>query len=1260
MQASDLFIECRAAAKSAVSAYPSKGKTCASVLKHAVRLAQKQIKTAYRAVSQEKTGGKRQYSGEWIADNFYLLDDAAESALASLKHLRNITSSSHSGLPKYFLSFSSYIEKSGKCACTDGISAFLSAAEHTPDDRPDYSDLYSFRTLFICSCLCSLGKICAEMTSENRFDIYCGECGRYISMLRTVSVYNFEKSFENSAAEEYLRKDPSGCYGYMTESTKNFYRRQVISLAHKAGVSEADFASDILNRARTSKDERFRHVGAYLCPEPAHAAKSLYFILIAVTVLCAQIPLIFVSPIAVFLIFPLWEASKRIFDKVFAFFVKPSVIPSLKLEKIPDTDGVLTVITSKLDGSDGELFSKLEKIYLSNGTQNTFFGILGDLGDSETAESAKDEAIIENASDRISALNEKYGGGFFLFVRRRTYSPGEGKFTAHERKRGAVCGLCSLLCAKSDGGFIGNSALLPDSAQCRRIRYVLTIDADTNLPPDCVRRLAGYMLHPLNKPYIDEKKGTVKSGYGIMQPSVSADVSSAVRTPFSSAMCRGGGTEPYAFVRFETYQSIFGEGIFCGKGIFDKFAFEECINAPPKAFPNEKILSHDILEGERLRCAHLTDVRLTDGFPKNELSYLKRFHRWVRGDVQNLLFCGGYFKNAGGKTVINNLSALSKYKIFDNVRRSAVPIFSFLSLLCAAFLPPFSASLIFLASLLYIFYPLVSDFAGAVSALGFECAARRFFSKGALNGILTSFLGAVTEIGMLPASAQASLDAFLRSVWRMTVSHRKMLEWVTASESDRTSDGISAYISKNLAGAVCGAFIAVLSPYVVFRLLGYLWFFFPFAAYYSGKPRKIKNERISSAERSQTEEYAKKIHAYFENCVCAEDNFLPPDNISFCPKPNTAHRTSPTNIGLYLASLLASRDFGFIDSETLKRRTERTLSAVDRLEKYNGLLYNWYDTKTLEILRPAVISSVDCGNFTACLIAVKEGLKEYAGECPKLLGLIAKIEKTIDASALEKLYNRDRNLFMIEIYPQDSEKDRRDSCFDMLMSEARILSYTAIGLKKVPPEHFACLSRRLIKKNGRIGAASWTGTAFEYMMPSIFMPDIKGSLGYEALRFSLYMQKKRTAETLYGKIWGVSESCCAETENGDYRYRAFGVPELASKRGMEKELVISPYSSFLYMHIDFHGALENLEKQKKLGAYGKYGFYEAIDFNGAPGGGETVYCNMSHHMGMSLLSCANALFDGIFRQRFMSDRRMNSISELLEEKIPINGEISKK
>jgi cyclic beta-1,2-glucan synthetase len=767
--------------------------------------------------------------------------------------------------------------------------------------------------------------------------------------------------------------------------------------------------------------------------------------------------------------------------------------------------------------------------------------------------------------------------------------------------------------------------------------------------------MLGAMLHPANKPKIEN--GIVTEGYAIMQPRMDTTVESASKTLFSVMITGSGGIDIYASAAFDIYQTIYGEGIFCGKGIFDVSAFHTLLD---EAFPCDSVLSHDLLEGTRLRAAYLSDVSLTDSCPKNPLSYFGRLHRWIRGDVQAADFGGRYITDFHGKRVKNPITALSKYKLFDNIRRILTPISVVIALVCALFTPKPQTFIVFAAAFSYLLFPFVISFRAAAVNI-----ARRFYSF-VVQGIWRTFCITLYNIASLVYLSFISSDAVIRSFVRIKFTHKHTLEWVTASESDSIKlDGAVLYIVKMLSSVIAGLLFFIFSPYGIYKILGLLWIAFPLISYYSGHESKKaaftkSNRMLSDTHKETIKKYAADTWRYYNELVTEDENYLPPDNYQISPVETVAHRTSPTNIGLYMLSCLAAFDFAFIDAQTLKKRLTDTLSTIENLIKWNGHLYNWYDTLTLNVLGSPYISTVDSGNFITSLVTLKEGLRKVTCDenDEKFDDVIGSLDKLIAEADFKSLYCEKRDLFYIGY--DIVNKTYGSNCYDLFMSESRTTSYYAIARGDVPKRHWAKLGRTLITKDGYIGLISWTGTMFEYFMPPLLLPTYENSLLYEALNFAVRMQiENRCGES---RLWGKSESAYfAFDADMNYQYKAFGIQKLGLKVGLNLERVLSPYSSFLALGIRNKAALANLKRFEDFGMYGKYGFYEAADFTHTRvgNGNAVIHSFMAHHVGMSIIAAGNAYFDNIFNKRFMADPQMASAKELLQEKIPVDAVIYK-
>lgn len=1043
--------------------------------------------------------------------------------------------------------------------------------------------------------------------------------------LRSLEAADWEERYQTLSELEKTLASEDPLYRFCDSKTQNDVKGEILKLAKKHNLPERDAARLFAKKASEVKSH-------------AKGGRSFFLSLYAVSFLITA-SLFFVG-IPIFFLPLLWfgvfEVVKSIGEALLRRFLPSHPIPRLKLDKIPDSAKTLVVIPTLLTKEDSAPFEKLERFYLSNKDDNILFGLLFDLTDARSETTERDAALLSFAEEKISALNETYDRRFFLAVRKRSFSRSEKKYIGSERKRGALIDLVSFIYGEDDRFSLvsGNTDFIKSAA------YLVTLDADTNLYIGAVKEMVGAMLHPSNRPVIE--KGAVRSGYGILQPRIALTAESACASRFSRLLCGSGGIDPYTFATYDTYQNLFAEGIFCGKGIIDIAAFHTLI---PQAFSKESILSHDLLEGNLLRAGYLSDVVLTDSFPKDPLAFYQRAHRWYRGDVQALPYAFSSPYNALGKRYKNPVSKLGRYKVLDNLRRLLTPPFLLSALLFSLLAHAKAQTLIALAVAFTLTTPIV------LSLFRKDRGLFRRFHAGILSGLALRLANILFSLSSLAHHGILAADALTRSLFRMTVSRKHLLLWTTAAAADAKKRSGFAYVKSTFFGMAVGILLLTFAESAPLRLFALAFLLFPLFLAVLAKPFSKKPRPLSVQDKALLARYAFDHWSYYAKYVTAEENHLPPDNMQETPVRAVAHRTSPTNIGMYLLSCLAARDFGFIDSKELLSRTLKTLETLEKLPKKDGHLYNWYDTQNLSLLGEPFVSTVDSGNLTVSLLTLISGLSEYAEEEPALRRVIFRYRALIDGADFRSLYCEKRQLFYIA---KGADEPSPFSCYDLYMSESRSTSYYAVACGIVDKKHWEKLSRILIGERRYTGLASWSGTTFEYFMPHLFLPIVSGSLSEEALAFCVGCQKKEREKGMFG----ISESAYyAFDADMNYQYRANGNRTLALDAHAGKSRVLSPYSSFLMLAIAPRAALSNLEKLKAFGAYGEHGFYEAVDF--APADAQKDFAiiksYMAHHVGMSILSAANASFGNRFVKRFMKDARMASAKELLEERIPTDS-----
>ncbi|HPE94478.1 MAG TPA: glucoamylase family protein, partial [Bacillota bacterium] len=1005
-------------------------------------------------------------------------------------------------------------------------------------------------------------------------------------------------------------------YCRMDARTKSLIRDRISEKAKKTGMSVYDTAADIIKR---------RGLSSYgICSELFCKKRfPWYFILaFAAFLVLAVLSLLYTHYAAFLTLIPLLALSFRLSASALSSFLSPP--PVLRMEdEYAEKINTLVCITTLLTGNDGETFHSLEKYYCANRNCNCVFAVLADLPPCRFVDSPTDEAIVASARNEIERLNKRYGA-FALFIRRRTRAE-DNVYSGRERKRGAVEDLVLFMKRGENAFFVADG----DMERVKNASFILTLDSDTRLTTGSVAKILTAASHPYYAAQIEN--GVLVKGFGAFQPRMASSMESASKSAFAELCAGSGGLDVYESAAFSVFEATFGEGVFCGKGLINVDAYDALVTG---ALPEKQVLSHDIPEGALLHTFFLSDTVLTDSTPRTVLSFFRRAERWARGDIQNLFLFGKITSPCG------------RWAIIENALRVIAPVFSLFTIaLCAVLygigkISSGYAGLVYLFAVMPILLPPLVTLLASPSRI-YMIAFRRSFAHVMYSAAL-DFSRVVYELISFPMNAFVSASASVKALWRMTVSRKKLLEWVTASQYERAAgDTLGVYICGMLAPAVFGTLMFFITPGGIYRLSGALFFLFPiFACIISKKKKKQKRKPDIAAFRPQAE----RIYAFFANYVTQKTNYLPPDNVSIAPVKCVAMRTSPTNIGMYLLALAAAADFGLIDEKELAASVGNTFDTLDKLKRWNGHFYNWYDISSMSVIGGEYVSFVDSGNFVCSLIALAGALKTYGQN------ELSERAKNLAQCNFSVFYDKDRSLFALGC--DGATGKRSEICYDLYMSEARSASYVAVANCEVPAAHWNSLARTLLCDDGYIGMASWTGTAFEYFMPCLFLPVPENSFLSEALSFAYYQMRKHPAKR--GGIWGISECAFYAFDSAmNYQYRAFGIGALGLKHYTFDEPVVSPYSTYLMMSYSQNAAKRNFDKYRKLGMYGKYGFYESYDFslrrslNGTP-----VKCYMAHHMGMSLAALANFCFDDVFVRRFMNDIRMESARELLEERIP--------
>jgi len=1296
---------------------------------------------------------------------------------------------------------------------------------------------------------------------------------------------------KTSMTEALLRSDPADIYARMDFETRDRYRTAVETLNSGSDAGELAIIEAALDLAGAAPEQhRSRHVGYWLiddgrmrlerqlgCRIPVHerlrrlvlrhAGKTYALVLAAFMTMALVWPVMLIASTGAGLpaqiggvllsLLPATVLSIAILHWLIARLTQPRLLPMMDFRKgIPDDCPTCVAVPVILKRSEeiADIIERLEIRYLSNRDPMLRFVLLSDYADAPSEHLSQDESIRSELSGAVATLNARYaddegGSPFYLLHRPRLHNPSEDCWMGWERKRGKLAQFNALLLGGGAEAFDFHEG---EISRLQGTRFVITLDADTSLPPGAAARLVGTLAHPLNQAVIDPQSGKVVDGHAIVQPRVEILPLKGPVSLFCRLFAGDTAIDIYSRAVSDVYQDLFGTGTFVGKGIYDVAAFNASLKG---RVPENAVLSHDLFEGLYGRSALATNIVLYEEFPATYVEYALRLHRWMRGDWQLLPWLGRTVPTADGHRVANVLSGLDRWKIIDNLRRSLAAPALLLFFIGGWLVLPGSAWLwtafAILAPGAYLVGELQSILMGNT---------RRGFVGDLVYRLGERFGRWFLVIAFLVSDTLLSLDAIGRTLWRLATNGRHLLEWRSAaharslfgSSSSRgnawrmmwPSTAVALLLAVDLAIFKASALLPA-TPILI------LWMLAPEIAVWLGRPREFRQETLHHSDRLFLRRIARRTWLYFETFAGPEDNWLPPDNFQETPKSEIAHRTSPTNIGLFLVSAKAAHDFGFVGSSDFSVRVRNALDTTERLESYRGHILNWFDTRTLAPLEPRYVSTVDSGNLAVSLIALRKGcyeaadapaigeatweglrctvdllfeavrdlpgpdmsaVKQCQDEIERALGratgpgadwygtvklltsehcltldetIAACISASPDATerrlaevhawlerahhhiralsreaesflpwlaavaaapesmqnvarqlatilpssmpmieledhkkraaeVLEKaaadqslsvvdrewleatggvvengiaaqqalradllelalrcdamaygmdftfLYDDEARLFRIGYNVSTGQLDANH--YDLLATEARIASFFAIAKHDVPIEHWFSLGRPVTRLKNRPAVLSWNGSMFEYLMPPIFLPGQRDTLLGESEMAAVEFQRLYARER--GVPWGISESAFATTDaEGNYQYRAFGVPGLGLRRGLTDDLVIAPYASALALCCWPSAAVENLRHLHELGAVGVYGFHDAVDYTASrvtEGKAFNLVRNyMAHHHGMTMTAIANALNDDIFVRRALAGRRMQTVEQLLLERVPWDAPIEK-
>ncbi len=1256
------------------------------------------------------------------------------------------------------------------------------------------------------------------------------------------------------AFESILEQDPAKAYSRMDFDSREQYRKRVAEIARYAEGTESQVAAAALDMAqkaaeRQFSDERLRtrqmHIGYYLVDKGfadlsrragyrprlidrlrigvQRNADDFYIgsIEILTVVLIAVILLPLIPNYAIFggltvafllMLLPVTQGAVDLLNNIVTSIFKARALPKLDFsERIPQEYTTLVVVPTLLinEKQTRELVQELEVRFLANPDPNLHFALLTDLPDSITRPRENDtDPLVDLALQLIKELNARYvspkNGTFFLLHRHRIFNARQGVWMGWERKRGKLLDLNKFLVGAFDAFPVkaGNLDTL------KRVRYIITLDSDTQLPRGTANSMIGAMAHPLNQAIIDPEKRIVTDGYGILQPRVGVSVHSASRSRLAAIYSGQTGFDIYTRAISDTYQDLYGEGIFTGKGIYEVATLHAVLD---RRFPRNSLLSHDLIEGAYARAGLATDIEVIDDYPSHYSAYTRRKHRWVRGDWQIVQWLLSRVPDESGHYVRNPISTISRWKIFDNLRRSLVEPLTMILLVAGWLGLPGGALYWTLATLLLMFLP---TFVQLIFTTGRALASEQ---QGALREAFTGFVqGAfitLLNLTFLPHQTMLAIDAIVRSLVRRFITGQRLLEWETAAEAEgpsRRTTPVDRYLAiiplSTIILAVIILAVDVKSLTVAAPVL-LLWGFSGSIILWLNHAPREQQRRITAEEDTFLRQHAARIWRYFYQFGGKNHNYLIPDNVEEEGWFEAA-RVSPTNLGLLLNARQAACEFGFLTVPEFATLTQASFATIARLEKSHGHLYNWYNTQTLEPLKPATVSSVDSGNLAASLYTLRmgalsplreplvsqrlfEGLWTYwqllklhipdlarkdafAPPAPDAnfdtwiawlleheTALLAEADAADNEAAwwLAELRQRvsalttilrdympwllpefiplrsvpqiglrdetmfpvletaaeftahldtrlsrawatgenDANVFLSEqlrtLLPRAKEQLRtlaqnlraisdeayrltdemdfafllqkgrlllsigydvepkklHSACYDLLASEARIAAFVAIAKGDIPQQVWFKLGRTHTMAFGRSVLISWTGTMFEYLMPSLWMRSYPETLVARTLAATIQVQRAFARE--HRIPWGISECGYAQTDTeGHYHYQAFGIPQIALKWDATAGPVVSPYSTFLALGTDSTEALRNLRRMSGHGWVGAYGFYEAIDYSQSIRDPQIVREWMAHHQGMSLLAILNLLDEDKTKQWFHANPELQATELLLHEK----------
>ncbi|HXN54125.1 MAG TPA: glucoamylase family protein [Candidatus Acidoferrum sp.] len=999
----------------------------ASFLETKWREAKDSIETRWEALRDSSAAGHA-LNGEAMAliDNAGLLRESLQEAREVLRNagrLAQVESTGYQCVPRVYASLASYFRAVNYEFNEQTFGQFFTSVQEAA--AFEMAELWQLRPFAKFALLEALAERADEMESvpysglrarRGEYESSGGEIASVqtlVASLRLISEADWKELFEQiNVVEQILRKDPCGAYSQMDFETRDSYRKTITQMAERSKTNEESIAQAALSLASRSHrrgdegiGERQSHVGYYLLGGGRKALEReigyrrtlaervqgfvmhwpdfsyilgielVTCLLIAAAVLGAGSQVSGFALVALLLL-PAAECAVALINQIATTLVPPKVLPKLDFTKGIPAEFTTIVAVPTLLTSESQMRSAvrdLEIRFLANRDSNLHFALLTDPPDAAQQFDERDQ-LARACAELIEGLNAKYvpedKGSFFLFHRHRSYNKSEGIWMGWERKRGKLLDFNNLLLGASDNFPVktGNVGILPN------VKYVITLDLDTQLPRDAARRLVGTIAHPLNKAVVDAATNTVVQGYGILQPRVDISIQSANRSRLAAILSSDAGFDIYTRAVSDVYQDLFNEGSFTGKGIYEVKTFQQVLE---HRFPCNTILSHDMIEGAYARAGLVSDIEVIDDYPSHMSALSRRKHRWVRGDWQIVFWLLPRVPNFFGKMVRNPLSIISRWKILDNLRRSLTEMAMFVMLLSGWLFFPGHALYWTLVTLGLLTLPTYTQFALTIVRARRTLLTSAFWKNLAADfGVSQANL--FMRVACLCHQSLVTIDAVVRAIVRMTVTHERLLEWETSAEAEERNQKKSPVeiyleITPWLAFFV-GLFLAVGRPesFMVALPLLVLWGVSKPIVQWLSLPSRTGEKRMEARDEALLRRSALRTWRLFREFSTPEENWLIPDIIQE-PASLIVHRISTTNLGLLLNSRLAAMDMGFLTLPEFIADTEKTFESIDRMPKLNGQPYNWYDNRTLEPVKPRFISSVDNGNLVCCLWTLKQG-----------------------------------------------------------------------------------------------------------------------------------------------------------------------------------------------------------------------------------------------------------------------------------------------